>query len=274
MGLLTQRIERSELVEGYHIYTWRTLFAYSHHGIYVGDSKVVHYTQQNSVSGEPILSSAPFKCSSASSANVGLGTEVSTTCSIPECVFQQKRSGVVLSCLNCFLGGGQLYRFEYGVNTSFLLTRIRGGTCTTAQSDPPEDVIHRALYLLQEGFGSYHAFMNNCEDFALYCKTGRVDQEAIGSSGQIASVVGAPLAAIVSLPLKLFMSNPAGAVLTVGIYSLNRYANDLGVSSRVTEVKVEELTSFRNRKSSKKTINENHSVTGEVTLNQTDTTTC
>ncbi|XP_060173001.1 protein LEAD-SENSITIVE 1-like [Lycium barbarum] len=252
MGLLTQRVERSELVAGDHIYTWRTLFAYSHHGIYVGDGKVVHYTQQNSVSGEPILSSAPFKCSSASSANVCLGTEVSTTCSIPECLFQQKRSGVVLSCLNCFLGGGKLYRFEYGVNPSFFFTRIRGGTCTTAQSDPPEEVIYRAMYLLQHGFGSYDAIMNNCEDFALYCKTGRVHEEAIGRSGQIASVVGAPFAAIVSLPLKLFVSNPAGVVLTAGIYSLSRYASDLGVSSGVTKVEVEELTSFRDQKTSKK----------------------
>ncbi|GAB2215784.1 hypothetical protein Droror1_Dr00020184, partial [Drosera rotundifolia] len=47
----------------------------------------------------------------------------------------------------------------------------KGGTCTIAQSDPSEMVIHRAMYLLQNGFVNYDVFENNCEDFAIYCKT-------------------------------------------------------------------------------------------------------
>ncbi|XP_027769104.1 uncharacterized protein LOC107005548 isoform X2 [Solanum pennellii] len=251
MGLLTHKVERSEIASGDHIYSWRTVFAYSHHG-------------------DPILFSAPLHCSSASSTNVS-----STCTNIPDCGFQQKESGVVLSCLDCFLGEeGLLYRFDYGASPSVFLTKLRGGTCTTAQSDPPEAVIHRAMYLLQNGFGNYDVFKNNCEDFALYCKTGLLvlDQGALGRSGQAASVIGAPLAAIASSPLKLFMTSPAGLVVaTVGMYCLTRYATDIGVRTDVTKVKVEELTSFHNCKSSKKRKNENHSDTREVTLNQTDT---
>ncbi|KAI3986782.1 hypothetical protein MKX01_039756, partial [Papaver californicum] len=48
----------------------------------------------------------------------------------------------------------------------------RGGTCSMANSDPMEMVIYRAMYLLIKGFSNYDIFLNNCEDFALYCKTG------------------------------------------------------------------------------------------------------
>uniref|UniRef100_J3MV04 LRAT domain-containing protein n=1 Tax=Oryza brachyantha TaxID=4533 RepID=J3MV04_ORYBR len=46
MGLLSHRVERSEVKPGDHIYTWRAAFTYSHHGIYVGGSKVVHFTRK------------------------------------------------------------------------------------------------------------------------------------------------------------------------------------------------------------------------------------
>lgn len=32
MGLLSQRVERSEMEPGDHIYTWRAGYTYSHHG--------------------------------------------------------------------------------------------------------------------------------------------------------------------------------------------------------------------------------------------------
>lgn len=33
MGLLSHRIERSEMKPGDHIYTYRAIFTYSHHGL-------------------------------------------------------------------------------------------------------------------------------------------------------------------------------------------------------------------------------------------------
>ncbi|KAM0071492.1 putative LRAT domain-containing protein [Helianthus debilis subsp. tardiflorus] len=44
MGFLSNRVERSDIKAGDHIYTYRAVFAYSHHGIYVGGNKVVHFT--------------------------------------------------------------------------------------------------------------------------------------------------------------------------------------------------------------------------------------
>ncbi|XP_057788772.1 uncharacterized protein LOC131005736 [Salvia miltiorrhiza] len=234
MGFLTQRVERSDLEAGDHIYTWRTpVFAYSHHGIYIGDNKVVHFTQVQNLSSDD--SSSFF--SSSSVAAVCLNFE-------EKCEVKKHKNGVVMSCLNCFLGNGSLYRFEYGVSALALVTKLRSGTCTTAKSDPPGDVIRRALYLLEIGFGKYDALSNNCEDFALYCKTGlvviRQDDSEGHRSGQSSSVAAAIDSFIFSLSTKIFSSNPyvLGAT-TVGRYTFGRYVTDVGVRSDVIKLEVE-----------------------------------
>ncbi|XP_057981499.1 protein LEAD-SENSITIVE 1 [Malania oleifera] len=235
MGLLTHRVERPEIKPGDHIYSWRAIFTYSHHGIFVGGSKVVHFTPERdsnsaaetSLDTYDLMSSRPSACSI-----------------VPDCGFRQPNSGVVLSCLDCFLGRGSLYCFEYGVTPSVFLAKVRGGTCTTAPSDPPETVIHRAMYLLQNGFGNYDLFENNCEDFALYCKTGllTVDRSGVGKSGQASSIIGAPLAALLSSPLNLLMPSPIGvATVTAGMYCMSRYATDIGIRTDVVKVAVEDL---------------------------------
>ncbi|CAN6568361.1 unnamed protein product [Malus baccata var. baccata] len=229
MGLLTNRVERNKVKPGDHIYTYRAVFAYSHHGIYLGGSKVVHFRPKINLN------------SSTQSSDVYDSMSCPTT---PDCGFRQPNSGVVLSCLDCFLKNGSLYRFEYGVSPSVFLAKVRGGTCTTAASDPSETVVHRAMYLLQNGFGNYDIFRNNCEDFAMYCKTGLliIDKEGVGRSGQASSVIGAPLAAILSSPLKLLMPSPVGvATVTAGMYCMSRYATDIGVRTDVIKVAVEDL---------------------------------
>lgn len=159
----------------------------------------------------------------------------------PDCGFRQPNSGVVLSCVDCFLRNGSLYAFEYGVSPSVFLAKVRGGTCTTAQSDPSQTVIHRAMYLFRNGFGNYDVFQNNCEDFALYCKTGLLTL-GVGRSGQASSVIGAPMAALLSSPLKLLMPSPVGvATVTAGMYCISRYATDIGVRTDVIKVSVEDL---------------------------------
>ncbi|CAA0812144.1 NC domain-containing protein-related [Striga hermonthica] len=140
--------------------------------------------------------------------------------------------------------GGSLYAFEYGVTPSTFLAKIHGSTCTTAPSDSPGSAIHRAMYLLSNGFGNYDVFLNNCEGFALYCMTGllTVDRAGVGRSGQASSVIGAPLAALLSSPLKLLMSGPVGvAAATAGVYCASRYATDIGVWKNMVKVAVEDL---------------------------------
>eukprot|EP01018_Ginkgo_biloba_P012704 Gb_09996 [translate_table: standard] len=235
MGLFSNKIDREDLKAGDHVYSWRSAYTYAHHGIYVGGNKVVHFTRG---SGQEVGTGTFIDAFISSSMS-------SPTCPrCPDCGFQRENSGVILSCLDCFLAEGPLYRFEYGASPAVFLAKARGGTCTLADSDPPETVIHRAMYLLQNGFGNYHIFQNNCEDFAIYCKTGLlvVEQNGLGRSGQAASIVGVPLAAILSSPFRFLMAGPVGvATVTAGVYCLSRYATDIGVRTDVAKVAVEDL---------------------------------
>lgn len=69
-----------------------------------------------------------------------------------------------------------------------------------------------------------------------------MDGSGVGRSGQASSVIGAPLAALLSSPLKLLMPSPVGvATVTAGMYCMSRYATDIGVRSDVIKVAVEDL---------------------------------
>ncbi|XP_058099613.1 protein LEAD-SENSITIVE 1-like [Magnolia sinica] len=168
MNLLTgQKIEREDLKPGDHIYAWRTLYIYAHHGIYIGDDEVIHFTEPNgkkSVSGFVVESISP-----------------SMPC--PKCGGPKKKTynGVTVSCLDCFLDGCELNRYEYSVSWQ-LFWESRRGTCSVAESDPPEIVIKRATSCIEEGFGEYNLARNNCEDFAFYCKTGNAKRGKLGQA--------------------------------------------------------------------------------------------
>ncbi|XP_057778326.1 protein LEAD-SENSITIVE 1 [Salvia miltiorrhiza] len=235
MGLLSNRIGRSSLKPGDHIYSWRTAYIYAHHGIYLGDDKVIHFTRRGQEVGTGTMLDVLLVSSGPNRSYVPC----------PTCVTRDDAHGVVSSCLNCFLAGGILYRFEYSVSAALFLAKARGGTCTLAVSDPDVDVIHRAKYLLENGFGCYNVFKNNCEDFAIYCKTGLLvlDQSTMGQSGQAVSIIGGPLAAVLSTPLRLVTTNIYGMAATaVGVYCVSRYAADIGMRRDVVKVPVEDLT--------------------------------
>lgn len=90
---------------------------------------------------------------------------------LDSCGFQNGNSGVIHSCLDCFLEGGPMYQFEYGVSKVIFLTQAHGGTCTLAQSHPPKTLLHHAKYLLQNGFVNYNTISRNYENLTTYCKT-------------------------------------------------------------------------------------------------------
>ncbi|KAF5457013.1 hypothetical protein F2P56_021151 [Juglans regia] len=235
MGVLSNKIERENLKPGDHIYSWRHAYIYAHHGIYVGEGNVIHFTSdpgQNSGKGTVV---DRISVSSASSSR-----PMDNPC--PICGDQSNLNGVITSCLDCFLSGGNLYLFEYGVTRSFFLAQVRGSTCTLASSDPPEDVIHRAKYLLQNGFGSYDIFKNNCVDFAIYCKTGLlvIGSISVGRSRQVASFLVAAAMAVISNPITYLTTS-------FSIYCVARYYSDIGVRSDVEKVAVESLVEMFKR---------------------------
>jgi len=158
------------------------------------------------------------------------------------CVIENGNSGVIQSCLDCFLDGGPVYRFEYGVSKTVFLAQVRGGTCTLQDSDPPDIVIYRAMYLHQNGFGNYNLFSNNCEDFAIYCKTGYiVERNTSGKSGQVAAWDGVRSASRLAYDHRDMLSNSLCLAVMVGTYCLKRYTADIGVRVDKTKVPVEEL---------------------------------
>jgi len=156
---------------------------------------------------------------------------------------QTVTNGVISSCLDCFLSGGELYLFQYGVSKIQFLAQARGGTCTLASSDSTEEVLHRAFYLLENGFGGYDVFKNNCEDFAIYCKTGLLVtlNSSAGGSGQAATFAAAANS-IASISLRFVASSYCGLTLVgCGMYCYRRLVSDIGFRNGVTKVPVEKI---------------------------------
>ncbi|TXG65499.1 hypothetical protein EZV62_006774 [Acer yangbiense] len=233
MGLLSNKIDRQGLKPGDHIYCWRQVFIYAHHGIYVGDGKVIHFTQgpAGQENGRVIIS-------------LSLPDPKISNVPCPQCGDHNSsfNNGVILSCIDCFLFGNELNLFEYGVSRVYFLTKVRGGTCTLATSDPPEDILHHAYFLLKKGFGEYDVLKNNCEDFAIYCKTGLLvisRSSRGGQSGQAAALEATSGWIFSSLALLTNKFRGLAAVGSGVYYCYSRLTSDIGVRHDVAEVAVE-----------------------------------
>ncbi|KAJ8752190.1 hypothetical protein K2173_003798 [Erythroxylum novogranatense] len=237
MGVLSNKISREDLKPGDHIYSWRQAYIYAHHGIYIGEGRVIHFTR----GGGQEIGTGTF----LDHIIMGSTPSRSSENPCPNCGDQSRVDGVILSCIDCFLSGGDLYKFEYGVTPAFFLAKARGGTCTLAQSDSSEDVLHRASFLLEKGFGRYNLFNNNCEDFAIYCKTGLLvtPNISVGHSGQVGSFLAAASIVFNSALRFLARSFIGLAVVGFGIYCVNRLVYDVGVRRDVSKIPVEELDS-------------------------------
>ncbi|KAG5539425.1 hypothetical protein RHGRI_019833 [Rhododendron griersonianum] len=214
-------------------------------GIYIGERRVVHFVPTNTIGSSSSIGSIVW-CSSRLTS-----TSISDPSICPEfldCGFRQPESGVVLSCLDCFLAGDSLYRFEYGVPIHHVLFKLRGCTCTTAKADPPELVNNRALHLLRHGFLDYDTLSNNCEHFSMYCKTGLL---CIGGGliGQ-ASALNTPVIATGTCAVLKWLIQGALIVKATAAgftHLTSRYRDDLGVRSerpQVVKVPVEVLSTF------------------------------
>jgi hypothetical protein len=137
VGYIFHSVERCQLKPGDHIYCYRWLGLYTHHGIYTGDEKheVIHFSNPSTS--------------------------------------ESKKNGARICCcsLEEFLGGYQLRLVAY--NSSILSVK-RWGTTHNQESRDPKDVVKTAVCYLKNPskWDSYSLFFNNCETFAVYCKTG------------------------------------------------------------------------------------------------------
>lgn len=136
-----------DLKSGDHIYCYRALNVYSHHGIYIGetDCQVIHLAGPGDGGGQ-----------------------------------KSKSSALVRKCtLKEFQDGCEVHLVAYNVG---LLTKWvkRAESCVSHKPYPPELVVETAKYYLKnpEAFGEYNLFINNCEQFAVFCKTGIKGYEA------------------------------------------------------------------------------------------------
>lgn len=99
---------------------------------------------------------------------------------------RMESSEIVESDFQEFLGpeSSDWYVYKYGATEEEFSGNPRG-TCTTRHSEELETVLERARLALREGFGQFNIVGSNCEDFALYCKTGQRSQ----TSGQYLSAM-------------------------------------------------------------------------------------
>ncbi|GBG73555.1 hypothetical protein CBR_g16898 [Chara braunii] len=256
-NLLSNRIAETDLIAGDHIYSWRKGYTYAHHGIFVGDGQVIHFTNGDEEAAFGSSWSSPFSGISGSAMAAQPVAEYEECPACREAFSSGIKEGnsVIKTCLSCFLKGGNLYRCQYGVNPAFFLANVRGGTCTMAATDSPEEVVQRARYLLEHGFGDYNLMNRNCEDFAIYCKTGLQASSGVGISGQAsyAATTAKALDQGTSSILTSGFSIPVALTLGVckgfALYLMDRYASDPGARKDVNRVDPEELVSqLRRRK--------------------------
>ncbi|GMN44239.1 hypothetical protein TIFTF001_013442 [Ficus carica] len=144
MGVLSNKVDKSMLKKGDHIYSYRKAHLYSNHGIYVEEDRVIHYMSSSKSEGG---------CT-----NCGYDSN--------------KQRGVVKTCLDCFLKGHSLYRFEYQVSSAHYVAK-RSATCYTGSCNKPNVVVQRATRMLNNNGGSnLNLFEKNSMCFAVLCKTG------------------------------------------------------------------------------------------------------
>ena len=139
IGYISHAIDRCDLKPGDHIYVYRKLGLYQHHGIYIGeeDIEVVHF-----------------------SGDLDKG---------------KVRAKITVTTLAEFLDGSELRLVAYGLSKSLARVKV-GGSSQSKVSRPAEEVISWAKYFAQnpQDWEPYDLIKNNCERFAIFCKTGEL----------------------------------------------------------------------------------------------------
>ncbi|XP_052302434.1 protein LEAD-SENSITIVE 1 isoform X3 [Populus trichocarpa] len=132
-------------------------------GIYIGDGKAIHF----------------------------VGPKAGPTRACKKCGFSRNTGhGVVETCLECFLDGGFLCRYNYDVPRMILsiTSHTMCPNCTTTErSKSGSEIVETAKEKLKEGFGKYNLLSNNCEHFATFCSTGTAFSQQVKHTAALAA---------------------------------------------------------------------------------------
>ena len=134
-GFLFHMVFEDDLKPGDHIYAYRLAGVYAHHGIYIGepDVEVIHFD----------------------------GDKLAGNACIQSCTYEEFKGFALFA---------RLVAYDVSPFASFFK---RAHTAHQYKSRPAKDVVKTAKYFLEnpEEYGKYNFLFNNCETFAIYCKT-------------------------------------------------------------------------------------------------------
>ena len=193
-------VHRADLKPGDHIYVYRKLGMYAHHGIYAGKNKageqmVIHFvdTGTSKLKVSAFSRQQPTDPTEVDFADVTEPTEVDsadateqestdstqTTITNPLAMnstdlTEALPGKIEKRTLDRFLKGAKPRLVDYSVD-ELVLKFKRAGTVQKLPCRPADDVVSTAEYYLEhsdEWEKPYDLFTNNCEKFCIYCTTG------------------------------------------------------------------------------------------------------
>ncbi len=199
-------IQREDLKPGDHIYVYRKLGIYAHHGIYAGKNEageqmVIHFINTSTGSSKLKVSEfltepkeeetqATFDATDSNKPLMTHSVDVETTDSMETTItdpltmtsadlieaLPDDRGNIIKGTLDSFLKGAKPRLVDYGV-VEVILQFKRAGTAHRLPCRPADEVVSAAEYYLEhpDEWEKYDLFTNNCEKFCIYCKTGDDD---------------------------------------------------------------------------------------------------
>ena len=146
---------------------------YKHYGIYIGNDRVIHYSGSSGLSSSSASSGSD---ASIHEAPISEFLDGSTSCKFIDFRHQEFLDSLIRS-LRCSIGGGGI------VSTALFAYAV----ANKKNIYSPEETVQRARSRIGER--KYSVTSNNCEHFAMWCKTG------IAESKQVKEVENAALKA-------------------------------------------------------------------------------
>uniref|UniRef100_A0A1X7UAB0 LRAT domain-containing protein n=1 Tax=Amphimedon queenslandica TaxID=400682 RepID=A0A1X7UAB0_AMPQE len=179
-GAFSHAIDVKDLKPGDHIYCHKSpFFFYSHHGIYIGepDCEVIHF----SGTSDSKLGSQSSSDSSLDDETRQLLQELQTLPKDSERAKEiEKKLKICIksTTLAEFLNGSTLRLVAYGC--SGFKHSVSLVSSHSVKAMPPSETVKLAKHFHDhsEEWNEYHLSYNNCETFATFCKTGRLDLAA------------------------------------------------------------------------------------------------